>query len=104
MDGTLTPEELQSAFRRRREEARQSKERSQWVRKHLKGIAAQVGIGGSEDQENETFKAAMKRRDKAVKHSRLKESWRKREWSSETDRVEMPDALVDPDTNAMHKD
>merc|ERR1712178_453760 len=39
MDGTLTPEELQSAFRRRREEARQNKERSQWMRKHLQGIA-----------------------------------------------------------------
>jgi hypothetical protein len=104
MDGTLTPEELQAAFRRRREDAARELERTQWLRRHLKGIAQQIGLSGTEDQENETFKAAMKRRDRAVKHSRLKESWRKREWQSEVDRVEMPDELVDPDTNAPHKD
>jgi len=102
MDGTLTPEELQAAFHRRREEAQRAQDRKQWVRRHFKSVVAQVGLGGSEDQENEVFKAAMKRRDRAVKHNRLKESWRKREWQSEVDRVEMPDELMDADTNAPH--
>jgi len=104
MDGTLTPEELQSAFTRRHEEEAKKQERSQWIRRHIKGVALQMGLAGSDDQENESFKAAMKKRDKAVKHSRLKESWRKREWQSEVDRVELPDDMVDPDTSAHHKD
>lgn len=104
MDGTLTPEELQSAFSRRHEEESKKHERNQWVRRHLKGVALQMGMASSDDQENESFKAAMKKRDKAVKHSRLKESWRAREWASEVDRVEMPDDMVDPDTNTHHKD
>merc|ERR1712100_145353 len=33
MDGTLTPEELQSAFRRRREEAVRNLEKKQWFRR-----------------------------------------------------------------------
>jgi len=104
MDGTLTPEELQSAFRRRREDALRVTEKKQWIRKHLKSVFEQVGVGGSEGQENESFKNAMKKRDKHVKHSRMKESWRKREWQSEVDRVEMPDELVDPDTNVSGRD
>lgn len=104
MDGTLTPEELQSAFTRRHEEESKKAERNQWVRRHIKGVALQMGLAGSDDQENESFKMAMKKRDKAVKHSRLKEAWRKREWQSEVDRVELPDDQVDPDTNAHHKD
>merc|ERR1719215_319609 len=100
MDGTLTPEELQSAFARRHEEESKKHERNQWVRRHIKSVALQMGLAGSDDQENESFKLAMKKRDKAVKHSRLKEAWRKREWQSEVDRVELPDDQVDPDTSA----
>merc|ERR1719486_736001 len=44
MDGTLTPEELQSAFRRRREEAMKAQERKQWLRRNFKGVLAQMGV------------------------------------------------------------
>merc|ERR1719235_258036 len=103
MDGTLTPEELQSAFTRRHEEEAKKAEKNQWFRSHMKSVAVQMGIGGSQQEENESFKAAIKKRDKAVTHNRLKESWRKREWQSEVDRPEMPDELHDPDTSTRHK-
>merc|ERR1712100_922872 len=48
MDGTLTPEELQSAFRRRREEAQKDKEKKKWVRNNLKGVAQQIGLAHSD--------------------------------------------------------
>merc|ERR1711937_924246 len=78
MDGTLTPEELQSSFRKRREEAEKKRAKTQWLATHMKSAAIQVGVASTEKKENEAFAAAMKKRDKAVKQSQLKESWRKR--------------------------
>mmetsp|Transcript_152217 Transcript_152217/g.276893 ORF Transcript_152217/g.276893 Transcript_152217/m.276893 type:complete len:751 (-) Transcript_152217:60-2312(-) len=102
MDGTLTPEELQGAFKRRREEAQKGLERRQWFRRNLKSLATQVGFKGANDNQDEGFMAAMRKRDKAAKHSRLKEAWRKREFQSEVDRIELPDEIVDADTSNKH--
>merc|ERR1719381_77075 len=46
MDGTLTPQELQVAFKRRRDEAMKKQAERQWVRKAVKQAATQMGLRG----------------------------------------------------------
>jgi len=97
-DGSLTSEELSMAFKRRREEALKKRQERQWFRRHLHGVAVQMGIR-PERVLDEFIVKADQRKIQAVRRAKLKEFQRRREWQCEIERPEMPDDSVDIETN-----
>eukprot|EP00931_Biecheleriopsis_adriatica_P008211 TRINITY_DN109426_c0_g1_i1.p1 TRINITY_DN109426_c0_g1~~TRINITY_DN109426_c0_g1_i1.p1 ORF type:complete len:767 (+),score=166.70 TRINITY_DN109426_c0_g1_i1:83-2383(+) len=96
-DGTLTLEEIGTAFRRRREEALKMQQKRQWFRNGLASAATKVGIKKSMKAET--------RREEAVKlsketeaSSKIAEQQKSMEWQSEMERLEFMDEEVDVDT------
>eukprot|EP00928_Gymnodinium_smaydae_P037241 TRINITY_DN25884_c0_g1_i1.p1 TRINITY_DN25884_c0_g1~~TRINITY_DN25884_c0_g1_i1.p1 ORF type:complete len:754 (+),score=197.78 TRINITY_DN25884_c0_g1_i1:152-2413(+) len=93
-DGSLTADELASAFKRRRTEALREQERRQWARTMVKNIAMQVG-GRKEEDATDPRVQAVRYRDSVQRKERVRESRRTREWSSEVEKAHLLDEDVD---------
>lgn len=89
-DGTLTPHELQVAFKRRRDEALKKQAQRQWVRRAAQSVAAQMGMGGLAKQRDSVRQEAEAVRKQARTEGIQKERRAQGEWQAE---VEMPEPL-----------
>lgn len=94
-DGTLTPDELQGAFKRRRDEAIREREKHQWLRRLAISTAQQIGFIKKQKEVDERRTSALKKQWNEQQKATLQESRRRREWASEVDNVEFRDEDVD---------
>mmetsp|Transcript_21888 Transcript_21888/g.75281 ORF Transcript_21888/g.75281 Transcript_21888/m.75281 type:complete len:782 (+) Transcript_21888:161-2506(+) len=101
MDGTLTPQELASAFGRRREEALKKREGRKWVRRATEAVAVQMGLKSKSRPRDEVRANAVKHQDKERKEAYVNERRRRQEWQAEVERPELLDADVDVDTSLL---
>lgn len=99
MDGTLTPQELQVAFKRRRDEALKKQADRQWVRQAVKTLGQQMGIRGERASTDHARELAEELRDKERAQAVLQERRAQGEWQAEVEKPELLDNDVDVDTN-----
>merc|ERR1711971_1332395 len=85
MDGSLTKEELMSAFRRRREDALRARRKRQWFQRMIESAGVQIGVVRPKRAVAEAQSAAESVQETAHRQTRLKETLRRREWASEVD-------------------
>jgi len=97
-DGTLTQEELQAAFLRRREEAIKQRDSRQWVRRSIHAALLYLGLRKETRRHDERRVTAAKVKDSALNETRVTEVRRRHEWACEVDRVELLDEHMDVDT------
>merc|ERR1711865_1051170 len=81
MDGTLTQEELQAAFHRRREDALKQRDKREWFKRITRGIAQQFGMWKEKEEEEDLLESAKKVKNKAMTDARRTELQRGYEWS-----------------------
>mmetsp|Transcript_6154 Transcript_6154/g.15262 ORF Transcript_6154/g.15262 Transcript_6154/m.15262 type:complete len:440 (+) Transcript_6154:3-1322(+) len=94
MDGTLTTEELQNAFQRRRQEALREREQKQWFRASVRRIAENVS-GKEKDELIDSRIAAKDALVKARQRAKLMDTRRTREWSADVDKSHFLDEDYD---------
>jgi len=94
MDGTLTPAELQVAFKRRREQALKNVQHKQWLRNAVKGLGRQIGIKEKKEMDNGRTEA-NELKEQTSKEAVLLEQRTRNEWTAEVEKPMLMGEMVD---------